>query len=1560
MALTGTRKRFSFGPKRLSVTLLLILLVSVTIGWSAATPRTEEKTASPAGAQAQTDADSAKQQQIREIIAKGTRHYEKAEFKEALASYEEASKLEPTGVDLKQLLSDTQKNLEFQQTLRTTAPADRAELEKTLEARYAKASGNFEAKKLDDARREFYQIWLLGGEYKQTRQYLSSIGLINAKKLTLDQARANLAAVSSASVQVASAQGDSAPSAADASAAAKALIAPSVQEAPKADAAPAPETEKKEEVKPAEAAQPAPAAAPKADDAPAKDAEKKDAPKEGEKKEEAKPVEAVKPASEPAPDLTPKSLTPAKDAEKKDAPKEEAKPVTEPAKPVASEPIVDADKKDEAVKAAAAQAAAAPKATGAEKRVEQAVTDAMQLAEAGKFDEAIAMLKTALVVDGQNPKVQDAMKKVEAKRDQLLAERVERGKKAAKAAETEPVVTIKSADAEEEKAAAERAKQQKEKIDTFLDSAGDALGKKDFDTATKNYEMALELDANNAAAKRGLDKVAELKGKAEKVQQADRGRVQQVTEAERQEQVRVQMERELMNLFKQAQEAEFRKDYFSALEAYEMVLQNDPANLQAKNGMSRMQGAVKAQLAAIAAPATTDQDPNLASPEMSRPVQKLMIQADGFYREKTGEGVAKARERWQEVIKLDSSNKIAQTYLDQTAEEYEIYLAEQKKKEDGKKREVAGVKKINTPVTIDTTDPNVEPPFLPDFLLNLSYSTGINFNVTAGQENPVHCKFVDTPLNEVLDAVLVPMGLRWERIQGDVVQVSADMKTKVFKLTADEGRKVQILIADGSLNNIIREGKEPVKGTQLDLDEREQVLMMVDSQTNIDKMAAFLKEMRSDQSVLMSTRIYKLDPERAVRVKALVEALIMAETAKAGDKQLDLDRQVILDNSKENLIIKDTIPNLEKVEELLANVGEYIGKSEDEDLTVQTFEIQKNGVPLNPESNVDRQFYKQVYEQIETLLYTEIGREKSAELGRRMWPPRDELDDVVEFKIVISDIKKRLRDVADFLALASAVGATEDTFEIIYLKFQKSSDMQALLDTVYGIDTGGAGAMGGSDAQGNEKRFNLNNPEREVTFRDCSIRLIRVEGSTSSGSSGGTTQNRSDRRAELAVRTALRSDTQQVNIEEYMSETVDNYEIICEEIKIGGGKANGRVRIRVRYTPPEMMGLGGGGMMGGGMMGGMMPGGMMGGGMMPGGMMGQPGMMGMTQQPDPEAEAALEEMGLEYNQFGNLNALIVRYTDPAALAKLKDFITELDKPTPQVSIQTKFVTVNQEKAKEFSMNWTATDHNSPNLLTPGAGVVGNVLNTAQNVTEEYVDIIKNDYTMLSGGSPNSILGKTLEWNLRLLEVEGVVTYVNGPQVTVMDGQSADFEIRAPDIDLDSNGSQQYDMQTASQLLSGSLGTSTATDDGTTTDTTNANANTGQNIGVSWQPMVLLSVEPEITSPESILMQIDVEIRDSQLASIGNSLWPTNDTRGLYSRNSVGFSARRKLIQTYARVKDGGTTVLGGWTGELTEDLESGTPGLRDLPWIGKLFFSRNVHTKIRTNLLIFLSANLIE
>ncbi|HPS00931.1 MAG TPA: M56 family metallopeptidase, partial [Candidatus Sumerlaeota bacterium] len=81
---------------------------------------------------------------------------------------------------------------------------------------------------------------------------------------------------------------------------------------------------------------------------------------------------------------------------------------------------------------------------------------------------------------------------------------------------------------------------------------------------------------------------------------------------------------------------------------------------------------------------------------------------------------------------------------------------------------------------------------------------------------------------------------------------------------------------------------------------------------------------------------------------------------------------------------------------------------------------------------------------------------------------------------------------------------------------------------------------------GTEERLTLDNPEDEKTVRDCKIRLIRIIPGASP-------------EAELAVHTASKAETQQINLKQQGSRTVGDFEILCEEIKVGGDKAGGSV-----------------------------------------------------------------------------------------------------------------------------------------------------------------------------------------------------------------------------------------------------------------------------------------------------------------------------------------------------------------------------------------------------------------
>jgi type II secretory pathway component GspD/PulD (secretin) len=69
---------------------------------------------------------------------------------------------------------------------------------------------------------------------------------------------------------------------------------------------------------------------------------------------------------------------------------------------------------------------------------------------------------------------------------------------------------------------------------------------------------------------------------------------------------------------------------------------------------------------------------------------------------------------------------------------------------------------------------------------------------------------------------------------------------------------------------------------------------------------------------------------------------------------------------------------------------------------------------------------------------------------------------------------------------------------------------------------------------------------------------------------------------------------------------------------------------------------------------------------------------------------------------------------------------------------------------------------------------------------------------------------------------------------------------------------------------------------------------------------------------------------------------------------------RKTIESRARIKDGGTVVLGGWRSERTQTLSSGVPILRDVPFVGKYLFERSQDSVDKITLLIFITGNVVQ
>ncbi|HUT24543.1 MAG TPA: tetratricopeptide repeat protein, partial [Sumerlaeia bacterium] len=119
--------------------------------------------------------EAERDQKVREFMVRGTRHYENAEFEEALACYENARRLAPQQPSLKAVIDYAQANLRSQQALLASLSEADAKPSKAAKTAYRAACDLFEEGDYDQAYNEFYKVWLLAGDYRSTRKYLKEI-----------------------------------------------------------------------------------------------------------------------------------------------------------------------------------------------------------------------------------------------------------------------------------------------------------------------------------------------------------------------------------------------------------------------------------------------------------------------------------------------------------------------------------------------------------------------------------------------------------------------------------------------------------------------------------------------------------------------------------------------------------------------------------------------------------------------------------------------------------------------------------------------------------------------------------------------------------------------------------------------------------------------------------------------------------------------------------------------------------------------------------------------------------------------------------------------------------------------------------------------------------------------------------------------------------------------------------------------------------------------------------------------------------------------------------------
>jgi hypothetical protein len=539
-------------------------------------------------------------------------------------------------------------------------------------------------------------------------------------------------------------------------------------------------------------------------------------------------------------------------------------------------------------------------------------------------------------------------------------------------------------------------------------------------------------------------------------------------------------------------------------------------------------------------------------------VKELLDQGVAAYR---NNDLETAVARWREVLLIEPNNERATIYLKEVAPEYEKVEAARKQREQRIKSEADALRKLDEKITIEVKEGTK----LREFLNTLAFVTGINFVIARGSDLTISAKFEDKPLRDILDAVLLPNGLNWTRTS-DVITVVPNLRTRVFHLDSNTLLNVQRLYETNDLQKMLwNSEKPPLPGMELRLDERQSMLILTDAPENIQKMEQLLTEARQQAPPKLITKMYAVRADLANNIKTLVEAMLRTET----EAPFALERRVLLAQHEggTDLIIKDTEDNLRKVESLLSDRG-FMRHLEEEQIEVYTVNLTPREVLKAVPEQVEM-FGRDVKEVIETMLYHKEGMAAAQAQGRRLWY------DPATLQLTLTDFPSNIRKISEFVESLPQL-EPKSRSKVIYLEYANAADIASQLETVMGISAAGVGA----EAKGNEATFSLR-VEDERTFRDLSIRLVRVDTTGSYGSSGGYgvggygamgSSRTQGGTAQLVVRTPT-SQSSDLTIEQFRSENIEDYEIYVEKVYPSPTPGEGRVRLKVTYRP----GLGQGG-----------------------------------------------------------------------------------------------------------------------------------------------------------------------------------------------------------------------------------------------------------------------------------------------------------------------------------------------------------------------------------------------
>lgn len=310
------------------------------------------------------------------------------------------------------------------------------------------------------------------------------------------------------------------------------------------------------------------------------------------------------------------------------------------------------------------------------------------------------------------------------------------------------------------------------------------------------------------------------------------------------------------------------------------------------------------------------------------------------------------------------------------------------------------------------------------------------------------------------------------------------------------------------------------------------------------------------------------------------------------------------------------------------------------------------------------------------------------------------------------------------------------------------------------------------------------------------------------------------------------------------------------------------------------------------------------------------------------------------------NTVYVRST-PAAITELRRMLHAMDYLSAQVLIEARFVEVSEGAEKQLGIDWSGGGSNG--RITLGGPMGGGVQTPASGLTFTDVTTPIGPAAIGGGGlnlgvlfSPSGMLG--IKAAISALETEDKAEQLAEPRILTLNNAVGNIQLT----------------QSVSYIKSYDYNNST----------TNSTNNNGQvtNVAVSnptpvWAQDyegITLRIKPSIARNSDV---VTLEILPAVRVLIARNATQINaqasTLTGQQTLTVENPDFRTRTLATTMHVQNGQTVVLGGLTQDQVSTSDSGVPGLRRMPFLGRLFSHKSDSMK-RSNLLIFVTAHIID